>query len=186
VRTSTRTAGRTTRRRGALLAGGAALVAGLLGACAGTPGAAAVVDGDVISTSELQAANDQLRPLFPGVTLQAVLSVLIQEPVITELAQEHGVGVSDGDARALLATAATTNGVTLPADLAPGTVAVARYVKASTALSDGDDLEDVQQQFSERIAALDIELNPRFGTLDADANIGDPAAREWLVTASAS
>lgn len=181
------TTSRATRlSRTALLAGGALAAAAALGACSGTPGAAAVVDDRVITADEVQVAVEQLGGLFQGVSTQTVTSVLIQEPTITELAAENGIGVSPEQARTLLESAATAGGAALPDDLAPSTIAVARYVQASGALQDADNAAELAQQFSERIGELDIEVNPRFGTLVGDANIDVPGLRPWVVGAGES
>ena len=195
--TSRRTTGRTTVRgtgrvpartwsRTALLAGGALAAAAALGACSGTPGAAAVVAGRAIPASDVRVAVEQLGGLFQGVSTQTVTSVLIQEPTISAIAAENGVGVSTAQAQDLLDSASQAAGVTLPDDLAPSTLAVARYVQASGALQDAPNAPELAQQFSDRIAELDIEVNPRFGTLLEDANIDAPAVRPWVVGAGES
>ena len=184
-RTTSRAAGRP-RTRTALLAGGALAVAAMLGACAGTPGAAAVVDGRVIPASDVQVAVEQLGGLFQGVSTQTVTSVLIQEPTVVELAAQNGVGVSVQQARDLLKSASMAAGTPLPDDLAASTIAVARYVQASGALQDAPNAPELAQEFSDRIAELDIEVNPRYGTLGPDANIGAPPVRPWLVGAGES
>ncbi len=183
--TTSRATGRA-RTRTALLAGAALAAAAVLGGCAGTPGAAAVVDGRAIPASDVQIAVEQIGGLFQGVSTQTVTSVLIQEPVIVELAADNGVGVSDTQARDLLRSAATASGTTLPEDLAPATIAVARYVQASGALRDAQNAPELAQEFSDRLAELDIEVNPRFGVLLPDANIEAPPVREWIVGADGS
>ncbi|KMM46030.1 hypothetical protein CWIS_07365 [Cellulomonas sp. A375-1] len=134
----------------------------------------------------MRVAVEQLGGLFQGVSTQTVTSVLIQEPTISAIAAENGVGVSTAQAQDLLDSASQAAGVTLPDDLAPSTLAVARYVQASGALQDAPNAPELAQQFSDRIAELDIEVNPRFGTLLEDANIDAPAVRPWVVGAGES
>jgi len=184
VHVSTPTNRMTTRARAVLLAGGAVLAAATLGACAGTPGAAAVVDGHAISTSQVQAAADQLVELGQQIDVPSVLTLLIQEPTITRLAQERGMGVSDSQARELLDQVSQTVGASV-GEYAEGTLAVARYSIAVNGFNADEEGEAIAEEVEEALAALDIDVNPRFGELGPSASVAGAAPRAWIVTPQA-
>ncbi|UJP41156.1 SurA N-terminal domain-containing protein [Cellulomonas palmilytica] len=172
-----------TRARAVLLAGGAVLAA-LLGACSGTPGAAAVVDGRVITADQVQSATDQLTELGQQFDVPTVLSILIQEPTMTRFAADEGVAVSDEDAVGLLDQVSQSVGIDV-GEYSPATIAIARYSLASGNLQDTGDLEALGQEVAERLGSLDVEVNPRFGTLGETAAVEGAAARPWIVTPEA-
>ncbi|TQL01425.1 hypothetical protein FBY24_0475 [Cellulomonas sp. SLBN-39] len=163
-----------------VLAGGA-----LLAGCAGQPGAAALVDGQEISTARLAAATDELTPLFPEVSAQEVLGVLVLEPFVREVAQDNGVGPSDEEARALLeGVAAQQLGEEAAAglELSETALAVGRYSLAASGLQEVADPEGAIADFQARVEEADIEINPRFGSF-ADLGVVAPTAPEWVVPA---
>lgn len=190
--TSRLTTGRTTSRatgwsrtRTALLAGGALAAAAVLGGCSGTPGAAATVDGRVIAASDVQVAVEQLSGLFNPVDAQTITSLLAVEPTISAIAAENGVGVSDAQARELLEQASAAAGLPVRDEFAASTIAVARFVEARGAIADRPDAQQLADEFNERISELDIDVNPRFGTLAEAGNIDPPTLRSWVVGATA-
>lgn len=166
-----------TRAAGVLVA---LTAAGLMG-CSGQPGAAAVVDGTAIPTSDVEAALAELLPWFQGVTTTNVLSVLVQEPTVVELAEENGVGVSDEDAQALLDEVVKQKSPDATATFTEPSLAVARYSIAYSNLEDLPDPAAIGEEIDTRLRALDIEVNPRFASLEDDFQIGAPVAPPWLV-----
>jgi len=154
--------------------------AGLAG-CAGQPGAAAVVDGTAIPTADVSAALDELAPWFQGVTTTNVLAVLVQEPTVVELAEEKGVGVSDEEAEALLAQVVQQKVAGATATFTEPAMAVARYSIAITNLQGLPDGEAVGEEIDARLRDLDVEVNPRFGSLEDGNQIGAPTPVPWLV-----
>lgn len=197
--TTAGTPGRRSGRRAgprALAVASGLVAAGLLAGCSGTPGAAAVVDDRVIRTSDVQVASDELAALGQSFDVSAVISVLIQEPTVTAIAQEHGVGVSDSDAVALLdqvaeslgqADGATTPdaGTGTPETFSDATIAIARYSLASGNLQEADDADAIGEEVAERLAALDVDVNPRFGTADESQNVTALTSWPWTVTSEA-
>ncbi|MBT0992882.1 hypothetical protein KIN34_01070 [Cellulomonas sp. DKR-3] len=180
----------------ALAATGGLVAAGLLAACSGTPGAAAVVDDRVITTSDVQVASDELAALGQQFDVSAVVSVLIQEPTVTAIAQEHGVGVSDADAVALLDQVAASlgqadddtdpgAGEATPETFSEPTIAIARYSLASGNLQEADDADAIGDEVSERLAALDVDVNPRFGTADENQNVTALTSWPWIAAPEA-
>lgn len=181
VRRGTRTGRRAHARTTAALAA-ALTVTGALGACSAQPGAAAVVDGEAIATDVLASAQEDLRPLFPGATTQDVLTILVTEPILTQVAAERGLGVSDEQARAFLDRAAEQQLGEGAADLrfGDGAVAVARYSLAVEALQGAPDAQAAADEYRQRVAEADVEVNPRFGTFE-EAVVTAPARPSWVV-----
>lgn len=169
-----------TRAAGVLVA---LTTVGLAG-CAGQPGAAAVVDGTAIPTSDVEAALTELLPWFQGVTTTNVLSVLVQEPTVVELAEEKGVGVSDEDAQALLDQVVKQKSADATATFTEPSLAVARYSIAYSNLEDLANASEIGEEIDTRLRALDIEVNPRFASLEEGFQIGAPVAPPWLVDPS--
>lgn len=163
-----------------------ALVVGGLGAlvlvgCAGQPGAAAVVDGTAVPVSDLRSAIDELGPYLNDVSATNVLTVLVHEPTIVEVAAEHGVGVSDEDAEALLDSVVTQQTPDADVTFSDASVAVARYSIALSKIQELPDADAVSQEVTERISALDVEVNPRFGTVEDGNTLVAPTTRPWIV-----
>ncbi len=168
-------------RRAVLGLAGALVGAGLLAGCSGTPGAAAVVDGVVIPPADLRVATEQLGSLLQNVSTTSVLSVMIQEPAILAVADDHGVVASRDEAEKLLGQVAEQNKTPLP-ELAPATLDVARTLISQGKLQDlGQD--SIGDEIAERIAALEVEVNPRFGTAGEQHIVEAPAAPAWFVAA---
>lgn len=177
-------AGTGVRRVGVLLAGGVA--AGVLAGCAGQPGAAAVVDGTTIPTSDVRVASDELRPYLQDVSPSNVLTVLVHEPTIVAIAEENGVGVSDEEAAELLESVAKQRDPEADATFSQPSLDVARYSLAYTRLQGLEDAQEVLGDAQDRIAQLDVEVNPRFGSTDDVNTIVAPTARPWIVAPQAS
>lgn len=162
--------------------------AGLLGGCASRPGAAAVVDGHAIRTSDVTAMVDELSPAYQGVSAQTFLGALIIEPTLTQLAADQGLGVSDEDGIARLTSDFESVGADVPDTFSPASIAIGRYQAVAARFTDAanaDKIDDINSALNERIGALDVTVNPRFGTFDAaTGQVSVPAARSWMTTGS--
>lgn len=152
-----------------------------LAGCTGQPGAAAVVDGTAIPTADVEAALTELLPYFQGVTPTTMLSILVQEPTVVELAEEKGVGVSDEDARALLDQVVRQKEADVSATFTEPSLAVARYSIAYTNLEELANGTEIGEEIDTRLRALDIDVNPRFASLEDDFQIGPPVRPSWIV-----
>ncbi len=163
-------------------------LAGLLAGCAGSPGTAAVVDGRTIRTSEVTAVVDELSPAYRGVTPQAYLGALIIEPTLVQAAADAGLAVSDDDGIARLRSDFASAGAQAPDTFSAPTIAIGRYQAVAAKLSDTGDADKVTQirdQLASRIDALDVTVNPRFGTFDpTSGGISLPSAPAWMATGS--
>jgi hypothetical protein len=170
------------RRCVAVLALGAALAT--TGCGATSADRAAVVDGTVISETELQDAMREVNgmqpqllqnPLSPSGTLTA----LVQAPVVLDVLAAKGIAVSDSVA---LRTA-QARGVKDPAE---GTLEIVRLATAiGTAQESGQVTEADAAELNQRLKALDVKVNPRYGTFDpqtASIQVSQPG---WVTSTDA-
>jgi len=119
------------------------------------------------------------------VTTTNVLAVLVQEPTVVELAEEKGVGVSDEDAQALLDSVVQQKVKGATADFTAPSLAVAKYSIAYTNLQGLPDASDVGKEIDTRLRKLDVDVNPRFGSLTDGNQVADPTTAPWMVKAKA-
>lgn len=171
------------RTRGRVLVAVAALGV-LLTGCSGQPGAAAVVDGRTITTAEVAQAREELAPIFQQVAASDVLQALILEPFVTQIAAERGVGVNDAEALDLVRSSigqVVGEKEAASLEFGSGALAIARYSLALTALQDLPDAQEAASDYTERLAAADVEVNPRFGTFTEDLAVTPPETPSWIV-----
>ena len=125
-----------------------------------------------------QAALTELAPYFQGVTTTNVLAVLVQEPTVVELAEEKGVGVSDEDAQALLDQVVQQKVAGRHRDVHASRRWRWPATRSRTATSQDlpDAAGDRRRRSTPGCASLDVEVNPRFGSLEDGNQIAAPAA----------
>jgi hypothetical protein len=165
---------------------GALVVAGTLAACSGgQPGAAAVVGDRVIPTADVETATRELNAVFGEGALSStsVVIALVQAPVVDEVASAAGVAVSEQQARATLVASADSAGVAAD-DFSDAAVTVMQLSLAGQALAEVPDAEQVQAEIAGSLAAQDLHLNPRFGTV-SDEGAFATTTYPWLVAAAA-
>lgn len=174
------------RRWRAIAAGGLVVVA--LSACTGRPGAAAVVDGQTISTTELSTAAAELAPYLSEPSLANVLTILVQAPATLEVAEDAGYGASTDDAKALLTQVVTASDADAEVpDFSAGALTIAQASVALTNIANADDAADIQAKILTRLGEQDIEVNPRFGTLDtATGSVVAATTPSWIVAPAAT
>lgn len=171
------------RRRTAALAL-LVLGAGATAACSAESGAAAVVDGRAIGVEEVQTASAELSPYVEGVTPSGVVLYLVAQPTVEAVAAENGVSVSTQEAERLLADLASGAGAA--PDFGPASVEVARFSLLQRGIGELPDAQGVQSEILERLEALDVDVNPRYGELDLSQGGIVPVERPWLVPDAAS
>lgn len=137
-----------------------------------------MVDGERISMSAVRAATEDLSPVLPGITPSHALYWLIIAPTFEEVGREHGLGISRDEAIAALAG---LEGSTEGQEFGDEAVAVARTMLANSALGAHPDRAEIGAVIDERLMALDVEVNPRFGELDFAVGI-QPVDHPWIVT----
>jgi len=161
-------------RRVLLSAAVTVTVAGLLTACDMHPGSAAVIEGRSVPTSEIVATLDELAPVSTTITAQTVIGAFITEPVLVKVAGDHGVSVTTDDATAMLDGLYTAKGLTAPSEYSDGAVQLAHK------LNSRDDLEVIAGEYGTAVQALDVAVNPRFGTFD-HGEVSAPTLPTWVV-----
>ena len=166
------------RRSVAALAVGAALVLAGCGGPAG-PDRAAVVDGQVITETSLQAAMSEVNAMDPQLlqaklTPSGTLTALVQAPVVLTYLDGIGVRVSDSVAK----LDAQKRGVANPAD---STLEIIKLASAiSTAQNDGKLTDTDAIELTKQLQALDIDVNPRYGTFNTQTASIELTTPAWL------
>ena len=159
-------------RRGVLAVAGVAFAA-LLAGCSAHPGTAAVVDGRAISQDYLDEAYEDANAQGIVIDKPTMLVLIIAAPYFVEAADENGVGVSNGEAREAAAT--------LTEDASRGFVEFLRLQLALQNLRNLPDGEGVIVEVDQRVRAIEMDINPRYGELNPEtAEIARPPL-PWIV-----
>jgi hypothetical protein len=168
----------------AALAVGAALVLAGCGGPAG-PNRAAVVDGQVISETALQAAMAEVNAMDPALlqaklTPTGTLTALVQAPVVLTYLDGLGVRVSDSVAK----QDARKRGIADPAD---STLAIIKLASAiSTAQTDGKLTDADAATLTTQLQELDITVNPRYGTFNPQTASIELTTPGWVKPVTAA
>ncbi|MGL5908678.1 MAG: hypothetical protein ACRCZP_01670 [Phycicoccus sp.] len=169
------------RRAVTVLVAAASLAAVLTAAGCGTvrTDRAAVVDGTVISETEVQQATGEINGMEPALVEGELapsntLTALIQAPVVLDYLAGRGVVVSDSVARA----DAAERGVDDPS---AGTLEILKFNRALGQAQESGALDEAQgQQLTEQLAGLKVEVNPRYGVYDARNVSVQPGSPGWI------
>ena len=162
------------------------LVALVLGAALATSGCgtteanrAAVVDGDVITETEVQEAMSQVNAMDPALLQQALtpsstLTALVQARVVLDYFAEKGIVASESMAR----EQASQSGI---ADPGAGTLEIIRFVTALGAAQQNAALGQAEQiELSEALRQQDIVVNPRYGEFDPETAAVSLTTPAWI------
>lgn len=168
---------RLARARGAL----AAIAVGtlVLTGCAQAPGTAAVVEGRVVADRDVQRTVQDLTEMLPNpLAAEQVLVGLIVGPFFVDAAAEHGVGVSDDEARAL-ATQIAAGQEREVGELGRSTIDLLKFSLASEELSRLPDGAEIIRGIEEQVFSADIEVSPRYGEFTETGQIVAPSL-PWI------
>ncbi len=162
----------------------AAVMGSLALAGCGQADTAAIVDGRVISESDVMVAtqqyNDQLaanakkqqaagqQPTQQPITTDAVVNWLIWSPAVIAAASAYGQPQSESMARAAL---------TAVQDPAPTTV---ELIRAQNALNIVKGDATASAALLAKVARLKVTVNPRYGTFDPQGGLLTTSAPNWL------
>jgi hypothetical protein len=149
------------------LAGLIALATALATAGCGAAGAdrAAIVDGEVITQTEVQAAAAQVNRMEPGLaeedlTPTGTLTVLVQARFVLDYLADKGIVVSDSVAR----RDAAQRGIRNPG---AATIVILRFVRALSLAREGGQLGEAESaEVVRRLQSAKVEVNPRYGAFD--------------------
>ncbi|MBO1751970.1 hypothetical protein J4G33_09160 [Actinotalea sp. BY-33] len=167
------------RVRTAAAVAAATTTAMLVAGCSTTPGAAAVVEGRTITQSTLDAAQQDLAPIFQGVDARTVLVGLIVAPYFLEAAAENGVAVSEEQAVEVVNQGLAESGQELP-ELSEGALEVLRFSLASQSLQQLEDAPAIISEVEAEIFEADVTINPRYGELDPETGQITAETLPWL------
>ena len=136
--------------------------------------------------SDVAGRPDRAHAVLPGRDDDERAAVLVQEPTVVELAEEKGVGVSDEDAQALLDQVVAAEGRRRHRDV-HGAVAGGRPLldRVQQPRRTSPDAAAIGDEIDTRLRDLDIEVNPRFGSLEDGNQIAAPAPLPWIVAPQA-
>jgi hypothetical protein len=162
----------------AALAVGAALV---VAGCAGPagPDRAAVVDGRVISETAVQSAMAEVNAMNPQLLPQKLtptgtLTALVQAPLVLQYLDGKGITVSESVAT----QDAQKRGVADPSD------STLEIVRLATAISQAQTAGTITQADGEaltrQLKELSIDVNPRYGTYNADTGSIELTNPAWV------
>ncbi|UNX55600.1 hypothetical protein MF406_04885 [Georgenia sp. TF02-10] len=156
-------------------------VAGLLAGCAAQPGTAASINGVRVSEDDLADAHGDYVALTNQPTEPAVvLNTMLAAEVLPGIAAEHDVVLSDDDVVSLLDRQAEAAGTTAPEDgYSDAFVDLGRYLFLVPSLQNAQQGQAVLEEFSTAMADADIEVNPRYGTVD-ETGIISPLSPDWI------
>lgn len=159
----------------------------LLSGCSGLSASeAAVIDGRSISDSQLQEAAEQLNGISQQQSTAAVLlSDLALMPILDDVMGGTPLEITDQSIRELL----RRNGVDDPNELTVDVVRIREYrtLLQDPAFATDPANEEVLTRLSavgqEEIEALDVQVNPRYGTWDPTSLSLVDQAPEWITPA---
>jgi len=160
------------------LAATAALVAG----CSTLPGTAATVDGVRISESDVASATAMFgRVLGSKPNQAAVVDALVKEKVVTPVAGEHDMVVSDGEVVDFLNQYAVMVGgeVLDRAEVPSSGLAAGRYLSLMDQLSVHENAAEISSQMLGAFQHADIQLSPRYGSYDQNGVLAE-ATFDWI------
>lgn len=162
----------------------------LLSACGGTGTREGVVVGDTsYSVEEVQEAAAHFRALSgQEVSPQAVASVAASVPVLDDYFGGSSYAITEGEVREQL------RGGGLEDEATELTLDVARYQYYASVLNDPAAQQDPalipvmerMANYPADLAALDVEINPRFGTWDPANGGVVPQVPSWIAQPDAS
>lgn len=166
-----------------IVAGSSAALMALTGCGDVSANQAAVIDGKSVGESELQETTAELNTISAEpFTPAAVLSELTRAPFLDRAFSGTSVELTDQQTTQFLAD----NGLSDPTSL---TVDVARARQYQTLLQDSEVLQDpqvaeavssLQEITVADIEALDVEVNPRYGSFDPQTASIVPEDPKWI------
>ncbi len=134
------------------------------------PGAAAIVDGTAITSKDVATATEQINSVIPDTsqkfTETQTVYWLVIAPFVNETAAATGRWTPD--------TAYNTVRAAIP-DPTDATTAVLKAKSAADVLTQ----EDVQQVLA-KMAAADIQIDPRYGTIDPKTGGWSKPDPNWI------
>lgn len=154
-----------------------------LSGCAAQPGTAAVVNGERITSNDLDDATLEYVALTGQETEPVVvLNTLIAAEILPEVAAERGVAYSDEQVAERFTEQAALLGTTAPESYSEAFLDLGHYLFTVIDVQTSPDGAAILEEFSARMAEADVEINPRYGQAQ-DGTIA-PIEHDWLATSA--
>ncbi len=169
----------TMSKRATVIATGALVGALLLGGCAPRPGTAAVVDGETITTAEVDEALEDLAPVLATASATNVVSLLIISPSFLAAADAAGFGVTEEAGRDYIVSAGLVTEAEA-AELSGGALEIVRFAVMQGSVTTEAHVA-VLDEAAARLQEAEVELNPRFGTWDPQSLTATALDTPWIV-----
>lgn len=161
------------------LAASIALAATLVTGCSPQAGVAATVNGDTVTTAEVDQAME-LGPFFAEQPAPAnLVASLIQAPVIIDAAGDAGIGVSEGDAAAFL-DSIEADAIKVEGEYPEAVVELVRANIITQELQMSPDAQNIIEEVNRVMESADIELNPRYGSWDLSRGGLQQDVPDWI------
>ena len=161
------------------IATGALIGALALAGCAPAPGTAAVVDGETITTAEVDEVLADLAPILATASASNVVSLLIISPSFLAAADAAGFGVTEDEGRLYI----VANGLVSEAEaaeLSSGALEIVRFAVMQGSIASEADAA-VLDEAAIALQGAEVELNPRYGAWDAQALTVAAPDTPWIV-----
>lgn len=162
----------------------AAVVGVALAGCAAQPGTAAEVEGNRITTNDVDVAHREFVEITgqADTTVVAVLNTLMAAQLLPDVASEYGIAYSDEQITDAFEQQATLAGSEVPdGGYADSTLDLGRYLLVLGEVQASPDAQEIAEAFGARMAEADAVVNPRYGEIDENGLI-TPVAHDWLAT----
>ena len=166
-------------RTKAKVAASALLAAGLIAGCAPGAGVAATVNGEKITTSEVDDGME-LGPFYAEPPAPAdILASLIQARALIDAGSAEGIGASPADGAEFLDSIGAQD-IQSDGSYPDAVLDLARMNIISQQIQSAPEGEAVIEQLNDFLASADIEFNPRYGTWDLAQGGVDQSPPEWI------
>ncbi len=151
----------------------------LLAGCSTPPNTAAVVNGERITETEVADAWLALEPaVAEGVGPAIVLESLVQNALLAPVAAEFGMTASAED---IANFADTVYQGAAPDPFPEGLTNVLGFIILANQLNSSPLSAEIQDAYLIALQDADIEVNPRFGTINEMGALNPPAF-EWITS----
>lgn len=149
-----------------------------LSACAGNPGTAMSVGNTSYSNADVAAGVAQISEMAGRpVDTPVLVGAMSRAVLITELAKQNDITVDDSTISDFIAeqVAQGTLAAVPSGELSTVTRDFIRLQmitnELSTSITDPAKIEEVNAQYAELVQNTPVEVNPRYGTFDAERNL---------------
>lgn len=155
------------------------LAAGLIAGCSSQAGVAATVNGEQITTAEVDDGM-ALGPYYAEPpTPASVVASLIQARAVIDAAREEGMGASPADGAAFLDSIGAQD-IQQDGEYPDAVLDLARMNLISQNLQTAPEGQNVIEEVNDFMSSADIEFNPRYGNWDIAQGGLNQDVPDWI------